>query len=149
MADDRIVVSAAVVERHSRYLVTRRLRGTHLEGLWEFPGGKCEPDETHEHCLIREIREELGCDTIVGDELLSVSHDYPARTVELHFFRCVLAGEPQPLLGQEIRWADRDELRGLEFPAADDELIRLLTARETAASPPSSPARLRRESDPA
>ena len=126
MADRTVVVTAAVVERDSSYLVTRRLVGTHLEGFWEFPGGKCEPGESHAECLAREIREELGCAISVGEKLLAVAHDYSDRTVELHFFRCELAGEPQPLLGQEIRWALRSELPGLEFPPADDELIRLL-----------------------
>ena len=126
MSDERIVVAAAVVERDSRYLVTRRLRGTHLEGFWEFPGGKCETGETHVECLVREIREELGCAVRVGEKLLSVAHDYPERTVELHFFRCELGADPRPLLGQEIRWISRVELRELAFPPADVELIRLL-----------------------
>ena len=121
-----IVVSAAVVERDGAYLVTRRLRGTHLEGYWEFPGGKCEPGETFEHCLIREIREELGCDMTVGARLLSVAHDYSDRTVHLHFFRCTLTGEPRSLLGQEMRWVPREALRSLSFPPADEELIQLL-----------------------
>ena len=124
MSDERIVVAAAVVERDSRYLVTRRLRGTHLEGFWEFPGGKCETGETHVECLVR--AEELGCAVRVGEKLLSVAHDYPERTVELHFFRCDLGADPRPLLGQEIRWISRVELRELAFPPADVELIRLL-----------------------
>jgi 8-oxo-dGTP diphosphatase len=126
VSDERIVVAAAVVERDSRYLVTRRLRGTHLAGFWEFPGGKCETGETHVECLVREIREELGCAVRVGEKLLSVAHDYPERTVELHFFRCDLGADPRPLLGQEIRWISRLELRELAFPPADVELIRLL-----------------------
>lgn len=121
-----VVVSAAVVERNAAFLVTRRLRGTHLEGFWEFPGGKCEPGETHDACLVREIREELGCVALVGEKLLAVSHAYPERTVELHFFRCALRGEPQPLIGQDIRWVARADLRSLEFPPADAELIQLL-----------------------
>jgi 8-oxo-dGTP diphosphatase len=121
------VVAAAVVERNGAYLVTRRLRGTHLEGMWEFPGGKCEDGETHERCLVRELREELGCDALVGGKLLEVAHEYSERTVELHFFKCELRGQPQPLLGQQIRWVARAELRTLEFPPADEALIRMLT----------------------
>ena len=134
MADRRIVVTAAVVQRGLTFLVTRRLRGTHLEGLWEFPGGKCEAGESHEACLRREIREELGCDVVVGAKLLEVAHDYSDRVIELHFFDCALQGEPRPLLGQEIRWAAGAELPGLDFPPADAELIRLLAAR-TASQP--------------
>ena len=126
MPDRRIVVSAAVIERDGTFLLTRRLQGTHLAGKWEFPGGKCDPGETEIACLVREIREELGCDVDVGERMLSVSHDYEDRTVELHFFRCGLSGEPRPLLGQEMRWAARGELRSLDLPPADDELIRLL-----------------------
>ncbi len=122
-------MSAAVVERDAAYLVTRRLRGTHLEGFWEFPGGKCEEGETETACLVREIREELGCEVTVGEKLLTVAHAYSDRAVELHFFRCVLAGEPVPLLGQDIRWVPRIELRSLDFPPADEALIRLLTER--------------------
>ena len=120
------MVTAAVVERSGAYLVTRRLRGTHLEGLWEFPGGKCEDGETYEGCLLRELREELGCDAVVGAKLLEVAHGYPERTVELHFFRCELNGEPRSLLGQEIRWVSGTELRTLDFPPADEELIQML-----------------------
>ena len=57
-----LVVTAAVIERDGAFLLTRRLDGTHLEGQWEFPGGKCEPGETLEQCLARELREELGVD---------------------------------------------------------------------------------------
>jgi 8-oxo-dGTP diphosphatase len=121
-----VVVAAAVVQRGESYLVTRRLRGTHLEGLWEFPGGKCEAGETHAACLRREILEELGCGTAVGEKLLTIAHDYGDRRVELHFFRCDMTGEPAPLLGQDIRWASRAELRSLDFPPADADLIRLL-----------------------
>ena len=122
-------MTAAVIERDGAYLVTRRLRGTHLEGLWEFPGGKCEPGETHDACLVRELREELGCDATVGSKLLDVAHDYPERTVELHFFSCELRGQPQPLLGQEIRWVTGLDLHSLDFPPADTRLIQMLSER--------------------
>jgi 8-oxo-dGTP diphosphatase len=125
--DTTVVVAAAVVQRGDSYLVTRRLRGTHLEGMWEFPGGKCEPGETHAVCLRREILEELGCIADVGQKLLTVAHEYAGRSVELHFFRCEIAGEPAPLLGQEMRWVRRAELRTLDFPPADEDLIRLLS----------------------
>ena len=126
-----IVVTAAIVERDGHFLVTRRQRGVHLEGLWEFPGGKCDPDEPLAACLAREIREELAVDARVGAELLATSHDYADRRVELHFLRCELLGPPVPQLGQDMRWVARDELASLEFPPADAELIALL--RRTAA----------------
>jgi mutator protein MutT len=122
-----IVVLAAVIEREGRFLITRRLDETHLAGMWEFPGGKCEAGETHDDCLRRELREELGLDATVGEELVATEHVYPERTVHLHFRRCDAAGEPRALLGQQVRWAGRDELATLEFPDGDRELIALLT----------------------
>ena len=124
-----IVVTAAVIDRDGRFLVTRRQQGVHLEGYWEFPGGKCEAGEPLAACLARELREELDVETHVGEEVLVTTHPYADRSVELHFFRCELRGEPRPLLGQEMRWATREELATLEFPPADDELIRLLRQR--------------------
>lgn len=121
-----IVVTAAVVERDDCFLVTRRLEGTHLAGTWEFPGGKCEPGEDHEACLVREIEEELGVAAMVGPLTLSTRHAYPERVVELYFYTCTLDGEPVPQLGQQMQWVPRGLLETLEFPPADDELIRML-----------------------
>src|SRR3954454_53871 len=111
-----IVVTAAVIERDGRFLVTRRPQGVHLEGLWEFPGGKCEPSESLHACLERELREELDVRSTPFGEMLVTTHEYPDRRVELHFVACDIAGEPVPRLGQEMRWVRRDELAPLEFP---------------------------------
>lgn len=121
-----LIVLAAVVERDGAFLLTRRLRGTHLAGTWEFPGGKCEPGETHEACLRRELEEELGVSAKIGVEIFTITHAYDERTVELHFRRCTLSGEPRPLLGQEMQWVSREGLGALEFPEADRELIERL-----------------------
>jgi len=122
-----IVVTAAVIEDDGRVLVTRRLAGTHLEGYWEFPGGKCEPGETHGACLARELHEELGVAAQIGDEILAVTHAYPDRVVELHFIRCRLTGTPTPQLGQQMQWVSREALAALRLPPADAELVELLT----------------------
>jgi mutator protein MutT len=121
-----LVVAAAIIEWDGRYLVTRRQPGVHLAGYWEFPGGKCQSGETLEGCLTRELREELAVDAVVGAELFTASHGYPDRRVELHFFRCALVGDPVPQQGQDMRWVGRDELRTLQFPPADSELIERL-----------------------
>jgi 8-oxo-dGTP diphosphatase len=122
-AQPPIVVLAAVVERDGHFLVTRRLDHGHLPGLWEFPGGKCEPGESHEACLARELMEELGVRAAVGHEIVAVEHAYPDRTVRLHFRRCEIQGEPQPRLGQQIQWIARGALKSLDFPEADRALI--------------------------
>ena len=121
-----IVVVAAVIERDGSFLVTRRLEGTHLGGMWEFPGGKITTGETHAEALVREIREELDADIDVGALLFETQFDYAERRVSLHFYRCTLRGEPKPLLGQQMKWVPRAELSTLDFPAADKDLIRLL-----------------------
>jgi mutator protein MutT len=121
-----IVVTAAVVERDGRFLVTKRQKGAHLEGCWEFPGGKCDLSESLAACLARELLEELDVDARIGEEILATTHTYPERSVELHFFRCELYGEPRPQLDQEMRWVAREELATLDFPPADAELIRKL-----------------------
>lgn len=124
--DFPVVVVAAVVEEAGAFLVTRRQAGVHLEGLWEFPGGKIDPAESHAGALRREMREELDTDVDVQDLVLHVTHAYPEKTVALYFYRCTLHGRPRPLLGQEMRWVPRAELAALGFPAADEELIRSL-----------------------
>jgi mutator protein MutT len=125
-----VVVVAGVIERHGRLLVSRRLKGTHLADLWEFPGGKCHPDESHEACLARELAEELGVGAMIGDELLVTEHAYPERTVRLHFRHATITGEPRPLLGQELMWVTRRDLSRLEFPEADRDLIKLLSTQK-------------------
>jgi 8-oxo-dGTP diphosphatase len=122
-----IVVCAAIIERDGRFLITRRQKGVHLEGLWEFPGGKCETGETLAACLARELREELDAEISVRQEVFTTRHAYPEQSVELHFLSCDLIGEPAPQLGQQMLWAAREDLSRLQFPPADLELIRMLT----------------------
>lgn len=122
-----IIVVAAVIEDDGRFLLTLRPKGTHLADHWEFPGGKVERGETHADALARELREELGIDAEVGVLVHAVTHAYPDRTVELHFYRCGFRGQPTPLVGQQMRWVARDELGNLPFPDADRDLIDQLT----------------------
>jgi mutator protein MutT len=122
-----IVVAAAVICRADSFLLARRLEGTHLAGLWEFPGGKCEAGESLERCLARELEEELGVASRVLGRRLTTRHVYGPKHIELHFFDCQIEGEPHPRLGQELRWVPRDELRVLPLPEADRDLIDLLT----------------------
>ncbi len=117
---------AAVIERDGKFLLTLRGDGTHLSGHWEFPGGKCEPHETHSEALRRELLEELAIVAVVHDLVFTVSHQSPERAVVLHFYRCAFEGTARPMLGQQMRWSSRDELRGLRFPAADAKLIEML-----------------------
>ena len=119
-------VVAAVIERDGKILIARRRAGTHLGGLWEFPGGKREPGETLEEALDREIGEELEASSVVGEQIEIVEWAYPDKRVRLHFFRCHLRDEPRPIEGQEIAWVRPADLGRYEFPAADQALIQRL-----------------------
>ena len=87
-----------------------------------------QPDETREAALAREIREELDAGVEVGALVFDVTHAYEARTVRLFFYACRLTGTPRAVLGQEMRWVPRRALGELEFPPADAELVRRLSA---------------------
>ncbi len=129
-----LVVVAAVVEERGCFLLTRRVQGSHLEGLWEFPGGKVQEGETHAAALAREMVEELDAVVTVGDQIFATVHDYPDLRIALHFYRCSLLGVPRPVLGQEMAWVSRGLLPALPFPEADAELIDILTRQ-----PPTEP----------
>jgi len=120
-------VSAGLVFRDGRLLITQRHPDSHQGGLWEFPGGKREPGETFEQCLVRELREELGIEVEAGRPLESLTHDYPEKTVRLEFFVCRWRQhEPRPLGCPAFRWITAAELKDYEFPAADARLIQRL-----------------------
>ena len=127
----RIEVSAGLVFHDGRLLLAQRRPDSHLGGLWEFPGGKREPGETFEACLVRELREELAIETEVGELIEEVSHDYPDKQVLLRFFRCrLVAGEPQPIGCHAIAWVTRETLSDYPFPAADAQLLARLASGE-------------------
>ena len=120
-------VVAAIIRDNQKILITQRFDHVHLPGLWEFPGGKVEPDESLTAALEREIREELGVTILVGDEFFSVVHDYTPKSVRLHFFNCsIIDGEPHPLEVADMRWVRPEELGQFEFPPADADLIAIL-----------------------
>ena len=129
MSDDKKIVdvSAALILHGGKLLIAQRHAKSHLGGLWEFPGGKREPGESFEQCLVREIREELGVEIAVGDLYEEISHDYPEKSIRLKFFICrLLAGEPQPLDCAAVKWIALPELDNHEFPAADSRLLEKL-----------------------
>jgi mutator protein MutT len=124
-----VEVAAGLIFRRGKLLITQRHASAHLGGLWEFPGGKRERNETFEQCLERELREELGVEVSVGGVLESITHEYPGKTVHLKFFPCRLrAGEPQPLGCPALKWVGKSELKAYPFPAADARLLGMLCA---------------------
>ena len=124
-----IEVSAGLVFRDDRLLITQRPAGSHLAGLWEFPGGKREPGESWEAWLERELDEELGVRVSVGRLFEEVVHDYPGKRVHLRFFVCrLVAGEPAPIGCAAVAWVTAGELGRYEFPPADANLLTALPA---------------------
>jgi len=122
-----IQVAAALIEREGRYLITRRYADAHQGGLWEFPGGKREPGETLESCVQREVREELGIEITHPTLFTVLRHDYPGKSVELHFFSCsVLHGKAHSLGCADFRWVKPEELAQFEFPPADAPIVQSL-----------------------
>lgn len=125
---ETIEVAAGVLrDGEGRVLVSRRLAGRHLAGMWEFPGGKIEPGESPEAALARELEEELGITLGPSRPLAAVRHEYPEKIVRLCLYEVhSFSGSPSGAEGQEIRWVKPDALGALEMPAADRPLVRLL-----------------------
>jgi 8-oxo-dGTP diphosphatase len=129
-----VLVAAAVMVENGRVLLTQRKRGTHLEGAWEFPGGKVLPGEDPRAGLRRELGEELGIDTTVGEVVDVTFHYYPEaeRAVLLLFFEAVrTASSPEPcaLDVAAFAWAGADELDPARFPPADLAVLGKVKAR--------------------
>lgn len=123
-----IDVAAGLVFRAGRLLITQRPPGTHLAGLWEFPGGKLQAGESWEGALVRELREEIDFEVIPGRLYEEVVHAYPEKTVRLRFYRCRAgAGEPRAVECAALAWISKEELSAYAFPAADARLLERLT----------------------
>jgi 8-oxo-dGTP diphosphatase len=129
-----IVVAAAVVVEAGRVLLTQRKAGTHLAGAWELPGGKVEAGEDPREALRRELREELGIESVVGEIVDVTFHRYleAEKAVLLLFFEASrAAGSPEPraLDVAAFRWAEKASLRDEEFPPADVGVLRKVRNR--------------------
>jgi 8-oxo-dGTP diphosphatase len=129
----RLVVAAVIEDGGGRFLVSRRRPGSHLAGLWEFPGGGVEDGETAEVALARELVEELGVAITVGEPITFAWHHGDRRSILLLFYHSALVGgDPVGLQGQEVAWVTVDALQRLATPPADAALIRLLASRQEA-----------------
>ena len=124
-----LVAACALVDRDKRVLLARRPPGKAMAGLWEFPGGKVEPGERPEDCLVREMHEELGI--VVRHPCLApfafASHAYPDFHLLMPLWVCRRwEGEPQPREGQELAWVRPIRMNEYEMPPADRPLVDLL-----------------------
>ncbi len=115
---------AVITDEQGNILIDRRKQEGLLGGLWEFPGGKIEPDETVEECVKREIKEELDIEIEVGSRLITIEHAYTHFKVTLNVFNCKhLSGEPKPLESDEVKWVTLDEIDQYPFPKANGQII--------------------------
>ena len=121
-------IGVAVIRNKSgKILIDRRLAQGLMGGLWEFPGGKIEPQETVEECIKREILEELAIEVEVGDHLITINHNYTHFCVTLIVHNCRhLKGEPKPIECEEIRWVTLEEIDRFTFPQANSQIIAAL-----------------------
>lgn len=122
-----IRVAVGVISRGDFVFIAKRPLHVHQGGLWEFPGGKIERDESVEQALARELNEELGIVVVSSTPLITIAHHYTDKSVRLEVHLVSeFSGEPRGAEGQDVKWAHRDELRALAFPAANRAIINAL-----------------------
>jgi 8-oxo-dGTP diphosphatase len=124
-----LVAACALIDADGRILLAQRPEGKTLAGLWEFPGGKVEPGETPEECLIRELDEELGITTRIAclAPLTFASHSYDDFHLLMPLYVCRrFEGIPEGREGQALKWARPRALRDYPMPPADAPLIPFL-----------------------
>lgn len=123
--NEPLEVCAAVIMHGGRLLLATRPKGSHLEGHWEFPGGKVKADETLAACIIRELQEELGLQVRQASLLFEVLHHYPEKTIRLHFLLCDM--DPEQAIchhdGQRSAWFQADQLPHEMMAAADRKTV--------------------------
>ena len=124
-----LVAACALVDADGRVLLAQRPEGKQLAGLWEFPGGKVEPGETPEQCIIRELQEEIGIETEIPclAPLTFASHSYDDFHLLMPLFVCRrFRGIAQPREGQALIWVWPKQMRDYPMPPADAPLIPFL-----------------------
>ena len=117
-------VTGAFLEKDGKILIARRKTGDKLAGKWEFPGGKIEPGETPEACLKRELMEEFGVETRIGEFICSSKFEYKHMTIELLVYRAYhVAGEFRLTDHDQLAWVTKTELKNYDFSSADIPVV--------------------------
>lgn len=123
----KIQVSAAVIFKNGKVYIQQRQHGGLMGGLWEFPGGKLEPGETPEQCIIREIHEELGVQVVPDKKLMTIQHSYTQFRVTLHVFSCRMISPRLRVNGcEQWKWVKPSALNTYPFPAANVRIVESL-----------------------
>jgi 8-oxo-dGTP diphosphatase len=122
-----VQVACALIWRDGQILLSKRHQGAHQGGLWEFPGGKFELGEDPKSCLNRELEEELGISLCGSFFMFQIPWDYGDKSIRLWVYEVIeFDGEPQGLEGQDVNWFSSDALKALEFPKANDAIVRAI-----------------------
>ncbi|CCQ10335.1 Mutator mutT protein (7,8-dihydro-8-oxoguanine-triphosphatase) [Pseudoalteromonas luteoviolacea B = ATCC 29581] len=123
-------VAVGVVLNGDEVLICKRAEDQHQGGLWEFPGGKIEADETVFAALKRELKEEVDIEIASGDLLMTIDHDYGDKCVSLHVLLVEqFTGKAKGLEHQPLQWVNKHLLKNYKFPAANIAIIEALLAR--------------------
>jgi 8-oxo-dGTP diphosphatase len=121
-----IKVTAAILEREGRIMIARRKPGKHLEGYWEFPGGKIEGDESPQECLIRELKEELSITVELQKYIGETVYHYPEKSIQLIAYSGVIVNGEITLNDHDrIEWVDMESIHSYKIAPADVPLIKL------------------------
>lgn len=121
------VVAAVIKDDNGKILITQRNLKKSQGGLWEFPGGKIEPNETKEQAIIREIKEELTIDINVKDYIDEKIFIYPEKDINLIALECsIINGNIELLEHEDYRWVSSSELENFEFAPADMFIVEKL-----------------------
>jgi mutator protein MutT len=124
-----ITVAIAVIIRSGQLLIAQRKPDASFAHYWEFPGGKCEPGESVQACLHREIKEEVGLTIEILRPFDVIRHTYPTGNLAIHPFLCrILSGQPKPIACQQVLWIDPRDLLNYQFPPANESLLRKIMA---------------------
>tara|TARA_Y100000817_G_scaffold108336_1_gene84815 strand:+ start:573 stop:989 length:417 start_codon:yes stop_codon:yes gene_type:complete len=119
-----IPVVAGVISKEGKVLLGQRPEGSSLPGVWEFPGGKIEANESPEMALKRELEEELGIDAQVGPLLLSTTHQYGDVGIIILFFKVdYWKGEPRTHHHNGLRWVTKKEFQEIQLPDANQKVL--------------------------
>lgn len=125
------IVTAAAMIKDGKVLIAQREAGSHMEFRWEFPGGKLEPGEDPEECIVREIKEELDMEIEVIDIYKVVKFNYEEKDILLLCYLCkILKGQGKTVECNDFKWVKREELANFDFVPADTAIVEKLLKDE-------------------
>jgi len=116
-----------IFNKNGSLLIDKRSETSSMGGLWEFPGGKREGNESIQKTIAREIKEELSIGVTVGENLISFEHSYSHKKLHFYVYLCEwTSGIPKPLVSEKILWVEPTRLIDFPFPAANTKIISAL-----------------------